>query len=118
MLIIGGTLPTLPTGTQVTVPVRDSLSANPVPLTPTLSTPIPAVQAGSIITIDTGANQETVTVLGVQSNAGLTTIMANFKKSHARGVPVYATMFANPGPLMTFDLDTNTALVPYYTILD
>src|SRR5262249_54998837 len=98
--------------------------------TTTVLNPVLPLQAGSIITVDDGANQETVVVKGIQfvpmtlpvpppSTQWLgATIIADFKKTHNAGFKVYTTLPGNPGPMTSFNPDSNSAVVPFYTILD
>jgi hypothetical protein len=120
----------IPAGTQVTVQCNDSQTGNQITRPTNVLNPILPLQAGSIITVDVGANQETVVVKGIQLGTVLlnvpqpntqwlaATIVADFKKTHNAGFKVYTTLPGNPGPMTSFDPDTNTALVPFYTILD
>lgn len=83
------------------------------------------VQAGSIVTVKdvdqsgNESNPETVVITGFMVNQNNTVkIMANFKKAHTPGFRIYKTIPGNPGQTTSFDPDTNSALVPFYTILD
>jgi hypothetical protein len=74
------------------------------------------IQPGSIITLDTGANQETVQVAAVDS--GNKTFTATFNKAHSTGCGVYAPQFGNPGPQPNFSARDNSAVVLYAAVID
>jgi hypothetical protein len=74
------------------------------------------IQAGSIITVDTGANQETVQVSAVDT--GSRTFTATFNKAHSAGCGVYVPKFANPGPQPNFSAKDNSAVVLYAAVID
>lgn len=80
------------------------------------------IQPNMDLIIDSGTNQETITVQSVSGN----TITAVFFKSHATGTPlslagqpgiVPGTILGNPGPQLRFDHRLNTAIVPHYSII-
>ncbi|GIW82832.1 MAG: hypothetical protein KatS3mg105_4639 [Gemmatales bacterium] len=72
------------------------------------------IDVGTILTVDSGANAETIIVLAV--NGGSFT--AKFEKTHSPGFPIYATMPGNPGPQPTWEPRDNNVVVPYYMIVD
>ena len=74
-----------------------------------------AIQAGTVLTIDTGLNEETVTVLSVAQPQFLGTpqaipgtFTATFTRSHPAGVEVFAR--GNPGPVMQYNVITSPPL--------
>lgn len=74
------------------------------------------IQPGSIVTLDTGTNQETVVVQGV--DVANKTFTARFNKQHAPGVGVWVPRFGNPGPQWPWLPQDNSAVVPYYAVID
>jgi hypothetical protein len=74
------------------------------------------IQPGSIITVDTGSNQETVQVSAVDTeNKNFT---ATFNKAHQAGFGIYLPKFANPGPQPNFSVRDNSAVVLYAAVID
>lgn len=88
---------------------------------PTISPPNAPIQEGSVITVDVPApgqttNQETVTVMAVDSVNK--TITASFRKVHPAGFTIYVPNFGNPGPQPLFLPQDNSAVVPYFAVID
>lgn len=135
----------IPAGSSVVVQCTDATGKAAIRPDPTATNPPPVVvrnplmpwQAGSIVTVADGVdtnnmliNPETVVVKNITvsnvvrnvpnpNTQWLTaTITVDFKKPHSAGFQVYTTLPGNPGPTSTFDPDTNSALVPFYMILD
>jgi hypothetical protein len=102
--------------TQSSVPGPGPASIAPTSLSGNVGQFFPAInyQAGMILTVDTGANQETVVITGVNS----TSVMANFSKAHAPPFLLYYARFGNPGPQPQFDIRDNSAVVLYASIID
>lgn len=76
--------------------------------------------AGAIVTIDDSTNRETVVVTAVAKDASnnTTAFAAKFSKPHAAGVNIYSNVFGNPGPQPTFLPKDNSAIVPYWVVID
>lgn len=93
------------------------LSANPPPTMTDITISAPAViRPGSVVTIDTGSNQETVTVTAVDITNK--TFAARFNSTHGPNSPVWALPFGNPGPKPQFLPKDNSAVVLYYAVID
>jgi hypothetical protein len=76
-----------------------------------------SITTGAAVTIDTGANQETVSVTAVTGGAS-PSITANFTRNHAANVPIALNFLpGNPGPQTHFNPRDNTAVVPYMSII-
>lgn len=76
------------------------------------------IQAGSVITVDRGASQETVVVTGTDTTAGSPSFTANFNKAHAANFPIYVPKYGNPGPQPQFSVRDNSAVVLYSAVID
>jgi hypothetical protein len=74
------------------------------------------IQAGSIVTVDSGANQETVQV--ITTDPGTKFFAAYFNKAHSGGCGVYVPKFGNPGPQPNFSAKDNSAVVLYAAVID
>jgi hypothetical protein len=74
------------------------------------------ITAGSVLIVDTDANQETVVVTGVDTTSN--TIVANFTKQHVVGASI--SVPGNPGPQPLFDLrDTKYApVVSHWVVIN
>ena len=72
---------------------------------------------GSVLLIEGGTANEEVVVVS-QVNVTASTFRATFKKDHASGANV-AVLYqpGNPGPQPRFDYRSNTAVVPYMSII-
>lgn len=76
------------------------------------------INAGNIITIEPGGNQETVIVTGVDQNNPPKFFTAVFNKAHPVGSMIIVPPFGNPGPQPMFQPIDNSAIVQYYAIID
>src|SRR5581483_6669782 len=75
------------------------------------------IQPGSVVTVDPGTNQETVVVKLVDMTSG--TFVADFKKTHSAGpFQIFIAEQGNPGPQPQFVPKDNSAVVPYYVVID
>jgi hypothetical protein len=73
------------------------------------------------LTVDTGANQETVVVSSVNMtppNSGSPNFTANFAKTHVAGFPIFVPKYGNPGPQPQWTVRDNSAVVLYASIID
>jgi hypothetical protein len=70
--------------------------------------------AGDVVQIDSGLNIEAVVVRSVSG----TSFTATFNKTHASGVTVVGMTAGNPGPQPNFSAKDNSAVIPYYSIID
>jgi hypothetical protein len=91
----------------------------PAPAPPSPGAPLgaPLVQPGTQLVFepnDPGGNEETVNVL--QVDPGNSTITAVFTKNHPNGATVIIR--GNPGPWTRYDPRQDTAVVPYFSIID
>jgi hypothetical protein len=76
------------------------------------------IQAGSVLTVDQGATAETVVVASIDSGVP-PTITATFTQPHNPGAPVTLKLLpGNPGPQPELQLRNNTAIVPYFSIIN
>jgi hypothetical protein len=96
------------------VPFQLAATSNPAD-DPTTGRRRWAIQDGTVLTLDTGLNEETVVVSVNQVN-GQPVYTATFTKNHAAGVTVFAR--GNPGPWKNFDPRNNRAVVPHFSIID
>jgi hypothetical protein len=98
----------------------DSLSGNLPSLGQLANGQPPAwnIQPGSIVTVDTGANQETVQVTAINTGSNTPNFTATFNKAHAAGFNVYLPKFGNPGPQPNFSIRDNSAVVLYAAVID
>ncbi|MBV9126356.1 MAG: hypothetical protein JO112_23655, partial [Planctomycetes bacterium] len=75
------------------------------------------IKPGTILTVDNaGSSQETLVVTA--TNTANNTITAKFNKTHATGVPIMIPDPGNPGPQPQFLPQDNSAVVPYYAVID
>jgi hypothetical protein len=70
-----------------------------------------SIQAGSLITVDSGSNQETVRVTSVTP----TSFTAVFTRPHAQGFRIVGR--GNPGPHPHYNPADDPEVVPYYSII-
>jgi hypothetical protein len=75
------------------------------------------IQAGTVLVVDTGTNQEFVRVSAV-SPAGTSpaTVTAYFTLQHANHAAL--AFPGNPGPVQRYDLRADNAVVPYFNIIE
>lgn len=81
------------------------------------------IKPGTVLTIDTGANKETVIVTAINpvnpnNSPPPTSFSATFRKSHVTGVPIVLPPAGNPGPQPQFSAKDNAAVVLYYSVID
>jgi hypothetical protein len=114
--------PSTTSGTAVSSPGSQTITPNGI--TSVTTTPIASlngngwsIQAGTILMVDTSPNQETVVVTAVDTtNQNFT---AKFNKTHTTTpFTIYFPQSANPGPQATFDVRDNSAVVPFFVIID
>lgn len=81
------------------------------------------IKAGTILTVDAaGTSRETLQVTSVDTTAK--TFTAKFNKTHAGpqgtnpGFTIYVPGAGNPGPNPSFNMRDNSAVVPYYLVID
>ncbi len=76
------------------------------------------IQMGSTLRVGTGANQEMVVVRAVNQSSpdGIPRILATFTQPHTVGEPV--SIVGNPGPQQQFSPRANTAVVPYFSLIE
>jgi hypothetical protein len=118
------TAPIAGAGSQpVTVGTTSGSSTLPAPIGTSTSW---TIQPGNMLVVDAGnPGQEVVTVTAVAANS----ITANFTKAHLPGVSISAfgvpgptiggvpTIYGNPGPQPVYSPRTNSAVVPYFNII-
>jgi hypothetical protein len=95
-------------------PGRSSVLASVTPgsLSGTTDTGRPwSIRAGSLLTVDSGNNQETVRVTAI-TPASFTAI---FTRSHASGFRIVGR--GNPGPGSRYNPASDSEVVPYYSII-
>jgi hypothetical protein len=71
-----------------------------------------SIRVGSLLTVDSGSNQETVRVLAITP----TSFTAVFTRSHARGFRIVGR--GNPGPRSRYNPADDPEVVPYYSIIN
>jgi hypothetical protein len=79
---------------------------------------VPNFQPGSVISVDSGANQETVQVGAVNGSASPPTFTATFNKAHTSGFNICVPKFGNPGPQPNFSTRDNSAVILYAAVVD
>jgi hypothetical protein len=113
----GGSVPvpvTGGTGTQTT-PVA-AITGTGSLVAPRTGTYPWTIQEGSTLVVDTGAAQEVVVVTAVNVTATPPTITATFNVNHAQGAAI--TFPGNQGPVQRYDPRQDSAVVPYFTIIE
>jgi hypothetical protein len=70
------------------------------------------IRVGSLLTVDSGNNQETVRVTAITP----TSFMALFTRPHASGFRIVGR--GNPGPRSRYNPAEDPEVVPYYSIID
>jgi hypothetical protein len=126
--------PINPGGRPHTVPVGE------LSRTITLPSPTPSpswswsIDPGTTLQVGQAGNEEQVVVLATDSTANPPTITAVFHRSHSAGAPLTLAgatvplqiksaglevpIPGNPGPQPHFDLQSNSAVVPYYSVIE
>ncbi len=105
------------TSSQTAVQLPSGVSSTPATIVPaSMSGLTPAgrpwsIQAGSLVTVDRGLNQETVRVVSVTP----TSFTAVFMRPHARGFRIVGR--GNPGPRPRYHPADDPEVVPYYSII-
>jgi hypothetical protein len=106
---------TMPSRTEVRLPPGGSsvlASVTPESMSGTTDTGRPwSIRAGSLLTVDSGNNQETVRVLAITP----TSFTAVFTRSHALGFRIAGR--GNPGPRSPFSHPKDPEVVPYSNII-
>jgi hypothetical protein len=101
--------------TEVAIPAgRSSVQASIIPASMAGSTGAGrpwGIQDGSLLTIDSGGNEETVRVMAVTP----TSFTAVFSRPHARGFRIVGR--GNPGPWPRYNPAADPEVVPYYSII-